>query len=134
MNTIKYTYYLHCMFEKEEINKILQILQNENINSLYIDIFYNLPPQYIKNIETLMRNLSYNIENLIIMHTAPFISDNIQNDVLCLDNLPITLNKIYTNNYSSLILKIPFGCDVIDINENNDSFTEYRSKIKPYLM
>jgi hypothetical protein len=134
MNTIKYTYYLHCMFEEEEINKISQILQNENINSLHIDLFYNLPLQYIKNIETLMRNLSYNIENLIIMHLPLIITENIKYDVLCLDNLPISLNKIYTNNYSSLILKVPFGCDVIDINENNDSFTEYRSKIKLFLI
>jgi hypothetical protein len=122
------------MFEEEEINKISQILQNENINSLHIDLFYNLPLQYIKNIETLMRNLSYNIENLIIMHLPLIITENIKYDVLCLDNLPISLNKIYTNNYSSLILKVPFGCDVIDINENNDSFTEYRSKIKLFLI
>jgi hypothetical protein len=122
------------MFEEEEINKISQILQNENINSLHIDLFYNLPLQYIKNIETLMRNLSYNIENLIIMHLPLIITENINYDVLCLDNLPISLNKIYTNNYSSLILKVPFGCDVIDINENNDSFTEYRSKIKLFLI
>ena len=130
MNTIKYTYYLHCVFEKEEINKISQILQNENINSLHIDIFYNLPRRYIKNIEALMHNLSNNIEHLIIMH-MPVTTEYKQ--YLCLENLPITLNKIFTNNYSSLILKIPFGCDVIDINENNDSFTEYRSKIKPYI-
>jgi hypothetical protein len=118
------------VFEKEEINKISQILQNENINSLHIDIFYNLPRRYIKNIEALMHNLSNNIEHLIIMH-MPVTTEYKQ--YLCLENLPITLNKIFTNNYSSLILKIPFGCDVIDINENNDSFTEYRSKIKPYI-
>jgi hypothetical protein len=133
MDIKKYTYYLHCIFEKEEINKISQILQNENINSLHIDIFYNLPQQYIENIECLLRNLSYNIEILIIMHMPLLITDNIKYDVLCLDNLPITLKKIYTNNFLSLVLKIPFGCDVIDINENNNSFTEYRSKIVPYL-
>ncbi len=132
------TYFINRMFGENEIDNILKILTAKNINTLYIDLYFNINnwENEFSNFENFFIRIPETIENIILFpQVYPLFLSNPAKKIK-IDNLHIYIKNIFINDDKLFYLKSPFGCDVININDsqkNNDIFSEFRKTIKPYL-
>lgn len=134
-NTI-YLEHLTVLRNCKKLNNILH--NNENIKYIIIDLTdCNLVnTYYVKNINSLLVNLPMYIKviDLVISKTTSYNLNRMRiKSRLDFSNLPITIEKIFTNNSDFLNLKTPFGCRVIntDVDYIVQEYEEFRAETIP---
>jgi hypothetical protein len=131
------TYFLSGLFDRNDVVRLRIILKDTKIKILNITVYDSLPHECILELESILNNLPYHLEYLLILHND-FIAYRRDftkyNKVIQATNLPIFLKKIFINNKILLNIKIPFDCQLIDITETygQKEYFNLIQTIKPY--